>query len=52
MRVAEYVVTDQLLDAFRRSLGLVGAAVRTGTSHGWAAPAAAQGRCATACSRP
>ncbi|MBD0735466.1 PglY protein [Streptomyces sp. CBMA29] len=32
-RVAEYVVTDQLQTAFRRALGLVGAAVRTGTSH-------------------
>ncbi|MCM2578709.1 PglY protein [Streptomyces meridianus] len=32
-RVAEYVVTDQLQAAFRRALGLVGAAVRTGSSH-------------------
>ncbi|MCX4587034.1 PglY protein [Streptomyces sp. NBC_01481] len=32
-RVGEYVVTDQLQEAFKRSLGLVGAAVRTGSSH-------------------
>ncbi|MEV7603325.1 PglY protein [Kitasatospora sp. NPDC089797] len=32
-RVAEYVVTDQLQEAFRRALKLVGAAVRTGNSH-------------------
>ncbi|MFC4035546.1 PglY protein [Streptomyces polygonati] len=32
-RVAEYVVTDQLQTAFTRALGLVGAAVRTGSSH-------------------
>ncbi|GAA2293645.1 PglY protein [Streptomyces violaceusniger] len=33
VRVAEYVVTDQLQEAFKRALGLVGAAVRTGSSH-------------------
>ncbi|CAM5543666.1 hypothetical protein GCM10010329_27530 [Streptomyces spiroverticillatus] len=32
-RVAEYVVTDQLQGAFAKALGLVGAAVRTGSSH-------------------
>ncbi|CAG7628126.1 PglY protein [Actinacidiphila bryophytorum] len=32
-RVAEYVVTDQLRNAFKSALALVGAAVRTGTSH-------------------
>lgn len=29
-RVAEYVVTDQLQEAFRKALGLVGTAVRSG----------------------
>lgn len=32
-RVAEYVVTDQLKQAFGRALGLVRAAVRSGNSH-------------------
>ena len=32
-RVAEYVVTDQLRQAFARALSLVRAAVRDGTSH-------------------
>ncbi|MFF3143815.1 PglY protein [Streptomyces sp. NPDC057927] len=32
-RVAEYVVTEQLQKAFRKALGIVGAAVRTGDSH-------------------
>lgn len=32
-RVAEYVVTEQLRKAFRKSLGLVAKAVRTGDSH-------------------
>ncbi|MET8541078.1 PglY protein [Kitasatospora sp. NPDC004799] len=32
-RVAEYVVTDQLAEAFRFALKIVGAAVRTGNSH-------------------
>ncbi|GAA1180382.1 hypothetical protein GCM10009654_41970 [Streptomyces hebeiensis] len=32
-RVAEYVVTDQLQEAFKQALSLVGAAVRTGNSH-------------------
>lgn len=32
-RVAEYVVTEQLRKAFRKALGIVGAAVRTGDSH-------------------
>ncbi|MGA5441975.1 PglY protein [Streptomyces griseoincarnatus] len=32
-RVAEYVVTDQLQGAFRKALGLVGTAVRSGNSH-------------------
>ncbi|MBQ0986001.1 PglY protein [Streptomyces sp. F63] len=32
-RVAEYVVTEQLQGAFRKALGLVAAAVRTGDSH-------------------
>lgn len=32
-RVAEYVVTDQLQGAFKKALALVGAAVRTGSSH-------------------
>ncbi|MER7799885.1 PglY protein [Streptomyces parvulus] len=32
-RVAEYVVTEQLQKAFRKALGLVAKAVRTGDSH-------------------
>lgn len=32
-RVAEYVVTDQLRDAFDKALGIVRAAVRDGSSH-------------------
>lgn len=32
-RVAEYVVTDQLKQAFGKALGLVRAAVRSGNSH-------------------
>src|SRR5690606_13432495 len=32
-RVAEYVVTEQLRKAFRKALGLVAKAVRTGDSH-------------------